>query len=189
MGFIQEILKLNRQISDLLGTCDSFMSEKHWKTVGTSRIMDEMSTSLFNPEKWYPNVLVKFYKSNKHPHLLLFISIMLFDRDKEYNNFTEPLIAAGWFDYGITNNFEGLWDYWHGRCHGFMDAPKHDGTLHTFTFSSECKKWKKGRGTAFRSASSFAWPLVTITNAEELKNKIIDHLLDNIPTNNMPKQA
>lgn len=192
-GFIQEILKLCKQISDMLGAADRLMGEEGWQPWQplSDTAFFERSGNLYEHKKWFPSEVFRLYISENNPHILAFISVLLFDRYKEFYHFTEPIISAGWLDYGtgeqVDGNwrpwyarFHGNWRSWYGRFHGYMKDTKDDGTLCQLTPSVDWPKEQEKYDFKFKTASTFGFPLMSINTAEDLKSKITDQLLDYI---------
>jgi len=178
-GFIQEILKLCKQISDMLGAADRLMGEDGWQPISNTAAF-ERSGSLYEPQKWFPSEVFRLYISENSPHILAFVSVLLFDRYKEFDHFTEPVISAGWLDYGTGKKVGKNWEYWYARFHGYMEDRKDDGALCELTPSADWPQDQKKYDYKFKTANTFGFPLMSINTAEDLKSKITDQLLDHI---------
>lgn len=80
-----------------------------------------MSKDLLEPKKWIPNYIFRFYTNNDHKNILAYVSILLDDDiygDYRYK-IMEPLITAGFFDYGVGNNVDDDWEYWYAKWYGY----------------------------------------------------------------------
>jgi len=179
LEFIRELRKLCTNISSLLGTTDNLLKQDGWEPID-SKVLTETSSAYHSPQKWFPSEFFRFYKNERYKHLLTFVCIIL-DYIPEYTNYTnfnltEPIISAGWFDYGKDNEVGDNYKPkpWYARYHGWMTDRKDDGTL----FHSS--KDKQPFPVPWNTVTTFGWPLINITNTEELKSKITDPLLNHI---------
>jgi len=178
LQLIQEARIYCKNLGNLLGTCDNLMAEMGWKGDYSNQAIFEASNNLNYPAFWIPNEVFRFYKSDRHPQLLCFVSVLMDDREKEYSNFLlEPAITAGWFDYGKNKEPENNWEFWYSRFHGYNSSPlNYEGTL----FKENPNLWEDGEKYPFEWACTFGLPLVSVTNAEELKQKIVEPLIKNL---------
>jgi len=177
-AFIQEIRKFCRQISELLGTADKLVGEEGWECCIGNRCSAHHKYSLIDPHGWFLGEAFRFYQHQEAPHLLAFIALMLDDHNQKHYFLNEPLIAAGWFDYGKENQVVWKKEYWYSRFHGYMENRKDDGTIHVV---DPQKYWSKEENEKydykFRTAHTFAVPLVLVTDTDTLKSKITDPLI------------
>ena len=132
-----------------------------------------------------------FYPNEKYQHLLSFISVIFYDRDRD-GLVEEPLLCGGWFDYGKGNKFtDNDYDYPFALCHIKMSKRRDDGSLISEGTQSAQKILKdltaqKGYNikVKVKRMSTLAVPLITITKADELKERVIAPLLDGIKADN-----
>jgi len=135
--------------------------------------------------------LFHFYPNEKYQHLLSFISVIFYDRDRD-GLVEEPLLCGGWFDYGKGNKFTGYdYDYPFALCHIKMSKRRDDGSLISEGTQSAQKILKdltaqKGYNikVKVKRMSTLAVHLITITKADELKERVIAPLLDGIKADN-----
>jgi len=145
LKMVEQIRKLCEQISLLLRTADEQMGKEGWEAYNNV-VLSESSASLLAPEKWFPHELFRFYKNGDYPHLLAYVSVLLDSYsysglDKYEEELTEPLVTAGFFDYGQGKQVGDNWEYWYSRWYGYMEKRKDDGTIH----ASE-KNWHEDGG-------------------------------------------
>lgn len=181
LEMVQQIRKLCEQISLLLRTVDEQMSNEGWEA-WNNVVLSESSASLLASEKWFPHELFRFYIREEHPEILVFVSILLDSYsysglDKYEDELTEPLVTAGYFDYGQGKKV-GDWEYWYARWFGYMEDRKDDGTIHESKMD-----WQKGWDETypFQSYKCFGRPLTSITNAQDVESKIVNPLLGILP--------
>jgi len=181
MKLIVEYHKLNKQISDLLSDSDRIMGEYGWENnesgKSTNVVVFDMSKALYGPHKWCPNECFRFYKNEtEYPTLMSFVSILLFDVNGCYKDFVEPLIVAGWAD-----EKEG-WYNWLIRYHPCMADRRDDGTIYEFTADNTPDTIRGVGGVKFKKLCTLGFPLVSINNSDDLKNKVIQPMIESIKT-------
>lgn len=171
IGMLQQLSKLYEQIALLLKTSDSLMKVKGWTLAGTN-VFGGLSYTAANPQGWIPRSFFSLYENEKSPHVSAFISVVLGKREKNLND-QEPLLTAGWFDYGLGkqmgNRFNYDWPHWHLN----MPQRNDEGRL---TSADARTFWPKDKAP-FSRVSTLGVPLTSISSSEELKNKLIEPLL------------
>ncbi len=168
--------RIYSQIALLLNTVDEIMGNEGWK--GFKKVVSYGSSlSLDYPERWFPHILLRFYKHEANPHLLAFVSILLTDDIEEYYEveINEPLITAGYFDYGESNEVGNNWDYWYAKCFGYYgENPDANGIVYGTKTDWE-DDWNDK--FHFQSFKCFGLPLISITNATDVETKIVQRLI------------
>lgn len=170
---VAQLRKLNREIGRLLEHADEQMAGQGWEARGNQCVSG--SRSLEAPQEWLPVVIFRLYYVAKQKNLLGFVSVIIDDHDAK-GRIVEPLISAGWCDYGTGKEANpGLLWRW-ADCHVEQTRRVDDGTV----LIEEDKKWLEPERFDVVRYGSLALPLVAITTAEELKNRIIKPLLAGI---------
>lgn len=180
---VKQIRQLCEQISQLLSSADGQITKTGWNNESNYAIA-EISYSILNPEKWIPIMAFRYYKHKEHPNLLAFVSILLDDEWYREYSIKEPLVTAGFFDYGKSEAGEN-WDYPYLRCYGYLSKKhdlKADGT--SFHFKREMiPPAIQGRfEKLFESGEVFAVPLSWIKNPEDVESQITSKLLQLLNT-------
>src|SRR3546814_5183146 len=71
---------LHRNVSLLLKTADSAMTEKGWVNAKSdATALHEMSYSINSPDQWMPWEVFRYYKHKDHPTLLASTAVLLDD--------------------------------------------------------------------------------------------------------------
>lgn len=165
---------LYAQIALLLKTSDFQMQIKGWTSKNTY-VFGGLSYTVANPQRWIPRSFSRLYKDRKSLHISAFISVVLGERRKNWND-QEPLLTAGWFDYGIGqqmgNRFNYDWPHWHLN----MPQRNDEGRL---TSADARTFWSKDKAP-FSRVSTLGVPLTSIVDAAGLEKKIIVPLLQGI---------
>ena len=174
IAMIQQLRTFFEQVSLLLATADTLMAKDSWKPAAGSACCAGISYALHLPRYWLPQDLFRFYKRDDRKHILTFVSVLLPGVD-DATNVEEPLLTAGWFDYGAGQEVGDNWEYSYARWHLRMPEGTADGKLR----SAGSEMWQK-ENPIFRRVSTLGRPLTDITNAGELGNAIIDPLLQGI---------
>ena len=161
------------QVSLLLSTAEALMGEANWVLATAYDVaLAGGSTTLRQPRKWMPYELFRFFKNNDAPHIITLISVIL-DDSEEKGRIEEPLLSAGLFDYGNGNTVGDFSEYWYTCFHMYMPDRRDDGTFLRANVESFPETWS----CHFKRVSTFAYPLVDITNAEFLGDKVVSPLL------------
>ena len=128
-----EMRKIFEQIILLIQTADTKMIE--YKLEKASPAPIDVNQRLWR-DNWrqqlLPSEIFSLYYT-KDDKILCFVSILLHDpnllhypENDYYQEIKEPIITAGWFDYG-DKEIENNWQYWYSRFHGYMKDRIDDG--------------------------------------------------------------
>ncbi|MDE2039669.1 MAG: hypothetical protein KGO96_05700 [Elusimicrobia bacterium] len=167
---VSQFRKLYSEIGRLLEQADNFMGPQGWKP--RTNTCYSSSASVEKPEKWLPVVLCRLYYNPQQKGLFSFVSVILDDPDQEAQ-VLEPLVSAGWCDYGKKNATDhGFVSGW-ASCHVILPAPTYDGAM----IVTDDKEWLEPEKYDIIRYGSLALPLTSMTSIETLKTKVIDPLL------------
>ncbi|MDE2321550.1 MAG: hypothetical protein KGL31_06480 [candidate division NC10 bacterium] len=173
VSLMQQLRKLCEQISLLLMTADSLMIDRGWRAE-TAQPFAGLSYTLSSPRFWIPQDFSRFYKNNNVQHILGFVSVVLDDAEGS-TSLDEPLLTAGWFDYGPGVEVGKRWQYSYARWHLKMPQRSDDGRL----LPASSTIWPK-EPLPFLQVSTLGVPLTSILDAEALKSKIVEPLIQGI---------
>ena len=166
LKLVEQIRRLCEQIQLLLKTADGLVAHNGWKPLSSQ--VTNVSGNVEYPRNWVPQTLARYYTNTAQQHLLLFVSVVLDNRDNGDVFFEEPLVSSGWFDYGQENKLVN-WEYWWGQCHVYMSERADDGVLRG---SEGGIRWP-APSMVFKRASTLALPLVIIRDSEALKTSVV----------------
>ena len=172
---VAQFRKLYCEIGRLLEHADEQMKEHGWKARGNRSVMSKKILQV--PQEWLPVVMLRLYDNAQRKNLLGFVSVVLDDHDGK-GRITEPLISAGWCDYGTGKRAKkGYLAGW-ADCHVEHPAVHRadDGTV----VIREDKEWLEPEKYGVVRYGSLALPLVSVTNAEDLRKRIVSPLLTGI---------
>jgi hypothetical protein len=182
-GF-RELRRFCKDVSLLLNEANKMMAENGWIHISKRTHAIETLDGLDDPDGWLPDAFFCFYEHAKREHLLPYISVLvdnLWADDYDPDCVKEPIISAGWLDFGVGKKASTEWrkNYWVCASHLWMENRKDDGTPCTDDV------WKISENEDFPAGTvkvtSFAHPLEIITNSEKLKEKIVQPLLNALP--------
>jgi len=178
LKLVKQMKQLCEQVSLLLRTADEQMRKADWKEEGNVAISDS-SASIDNPERWIPIAVFRFYRNGKHPNHLAYVSILLDDHWEGEYTIKEPLVTAGFFDYGQekVGNVWSNWQYWFARYYGYLSAEYPNLMPDGQPFHFDPRTAQTGDWGEFKSAEVFALPLTSITNADDVASKITSKLI------------
>lgn len=170
MAVLQSLRRFCEQVSLLLGTADGLIGEEGWKSE-TSTLFAGTSYILSWPRFWIPQYFVRFYKRDDLRHIMAFVAVLLDDAENK-TNLEEPLLTAGWFDYGHGKEVKKQWDYHYARWHLKMPGRRDDGELQ----SEDSTTWPN-ESLPFVRVATLGLPLTSVVDTESLKNKVINPLI------------
>ena len=162
------------------------MAEDEWKPGRGNQYTWDLSYHIKESNKWFPGEVFRFYYKENPPRVLAFVSVLLDDRHGTYDSFKEPLITAGWFDCKkkdpdlISTIMNKQLDYGHPRIHAYIKNNKNDGSIMEVNRDKSQFNFKGSPKFKFEKVSTFALPLVSISDAKDIKTKIIDPLISGI---------
>jgi hypothetical protein len=138
-----------------------------------------------------PDEFFCFYENGAFEHLLPFVAVHVEDLYHDHPDLEEALISAGWINFGVGKRAADQWgkDYTWCDSHLQMVNRQDNGTLHTGDAREIWENEDYAAGSV--AISTFAYPLVVITDCEALKGKIVTPLLDELakePTTQIKKR-
>jgi hypothetical protein len=99
------------------------------------------------------------------------------DEDSKVQMIPEPLVTAGWYDYGKDGKREA-YILWHAVTHVYIPGWKADGSWVEIKPNEVFQK-TFGKLSSLR-CRSFALPVLSLKNTEDLTRLVIDPLLEDI---------
>ena len=169
LKLMKQSRKIFEQIGTMLSTVDGLMGEAAWDTANIC--LSGYSASINLPKQWMPYEIFRFYNKEDSPNLLLFVCVLLDERDEYESELGQSLITAGAFHFAEGRKYD--LQYWWSRFHGYMPERTDDGVIH---YADPKIQWPD-ENYLFEGVSTFAWPLTSIVNTADLKEKIIEPLL------------
>jgi len=161
--YVHEVLK---QTALLLQTSDQVLAERDWEGLVGNTCFDETSTHIQLTRRWLPHVAHRFYGTDAAPLVLLFVSVLLDDRNNEYEPMDECLLTAGAI---VCNDKEwgDHWKLWWGRWHGFQRPRHDDGRI----IVSERKDWaeQSDADAIIERVITKGVPLPTVRSTDDLR--------------------
>ena len=180
LKFIKEIRRFSNDIALLLLTVDECMKNEGWIIATKTKLAySDSSYSLDDADKWYPHYLFRFYRNQNYPSLLAFVSIILDDDYyKEFDEYlTEPIISAGFYDYGESEIEEPSknWWYWYAQIFGYYSKLEENGIIY-------CTKddWDYDF-CDFQYFKCFGLPMTSISDGSKIESLIVNRLISLIP--------
>ena len=172
---LQQTRRFLGEVAKLLQTADAAMEDRSWSTLANQAVTT--SSTVNNADEWLPQFAFRFYENEEQKHLLPFIAVLFDYEDEEIKlkRLREPLLTAGWYDYGTGGTFD--------------DYPWHYAVVHVYNREWEADgKWRESdprtifpkswtRPIAVR-CRSLALPLMSFTTAEDLTQKVVEPLLE-----------
>lgn len=175
LGLFQQTRKICEQVALLLRSQEAQMEKKNWKTDRSTGVSD-FSYSIEYPTWWIPIFAFRVYKNENYPNKLAFASVLLDNHWHGEYTLTEPLVTAGFFDYG-NEEVGGDWQYSFVRIFAYL-AKNHNWEANGEPFFFNRAMLSSSHKGNFKSGKVFALPLVSINNDKEIKNKITNKLLN-----------
>jgi len=168
------------QVSNLLLTVDEQMGAEGLESYNNTAIAYS-SASIMNPKQWVPDSFFRFYNLKEHKNVLVFVSILADDDvSQQYKlKLNEPLITAGFFDYGKGKEVGDNFDYWYSSWLGYIANYIEDGKIYESKSS-----WKEDEKEdyPFESWKCFGLPLISINKAQDVSSKITKPLVNLLPS-------
>lgn len=171
---ILELFKQTRKVCDQIGlllrTADELMLKQGFKTESNGAL-EGISYSINSSLQWIPTYAFRFYKITDER--LAFISVLVDDDVVErFYSIDEPYVTAGFLDFGTTKASLDS-NYWLAKYFGYLlKDPQVVANGYAYEFKNDGKDPK----VKFLKGKVFAEPLVSIKNADDVKNQIVSKL-------------
>jgi hypothetical protein len=174
---LQQTRRFLGEVAKLLQTADAAMENGSWSTYDSKAVRP--STTINTADEWLPEFAFRYYQNEDQKHLLPFIAVLFDYEDEEIKlkRLREPLLTAGWYDYGTGGTFED-YSFWDAVIHVYVREWEADGKWHQSDPRTIFpKSW--GIRTAVR-CRSLALPLMSFASAEDLTQRVVKPLLEDI---------
>ena len=174
---LQQTRRFFGEVAKLLQTADAAMENGSWNTDGSQAVT--VSTPVHKAYEWLPEFAFRYYLNEEQKHLLPFIAVLLDYEDEEIKlrRLREPLLTAGWYDYGAGGKFED-YSFYDAVIHVYIREWEADGKWHQSDPRTIFpKSWT--RPIAMR-CRSLALPLMSFASAEDLTQRVVEPLLEDI---------
>lgn len=175
LNTVKQMKIIYKDISLLLKTVDELIGKKYWNPGWEDQSTCFQKSTLNESQEWMPSEIFRFYKNKDDPYRLCFVSILIDDDPEGYYTIQEPLVTAGYFNYG-KKEIDVNWSYWWHRLYGYTNHTKHDGSIAPFIEGKEPNK-KISHAYLFDVGEGFGLPLTDIKTEEDIQSKIITPLL------------
>lgn len=178
VGGFRELRKFCREVALLLKTAQDMMNDKEWERAKPYPVFLS-SPTIDDPELWLPYDLCGFFENSNFPRLLCYVAVSI-DDPGEKSPVEYALVSAGCIVLKSGKRRDKL-EHWMAEWHLFIDSRKDDGSL---CRDDDPQKTGKPRKTgdpeppaSFLRVTTFAYPLMEITDCETLREKIVQPLL------------
>jgi hypothetical protein len=173
---LAETRKFFGQVSLLIRTAEENLKEEGWEPISSSYQSSDITSHLLHPQKWMPRWVARFFVNEEHEDILVYVGVLL-DGAGAWSGFKEPWFTCGLFQY-LTgerprDNWKPQWLEW-VDTHLYFEKDS-DGKFHLRKYSPEEKEYESISGE-----STMALPLMEITDANALEEKVIVPLLEEI---------
>ena len=177
LQLMQQTERTCRQVAQLLETAEDIICEEDgWKNAAMdTSAWGDAAYSINSPNRWMPADAFRLLKFKDVP-ALVFVSVILRNFERSYERFEEPLITAGFLAYAKLPKVDGS-IYKLTRCHPYQKARVDDGTWHRTHINQVHEKERKVFGATFQELKSFGLPLVEISDAEAVRQRVVEPLL------------
>ena len=170
----REIRQLFENVSLLLLTSTDLMTKAGWVPYGNVATAGG-SQSINFPSYWMPQDVFRFFTHKEKEHLISFVSV-IFDDLNDPVAIEEPLISAGWLDYGKGNKVGNKWGYGIGRIVLKAENWSANGAMLEIPTDAVIEKHE----WTIQRARALALPLIDIVDASSINNKVIECLLNDM---------
>lgn len=169
---VDQVRTLCKEIGLLLRTAETQFARHGWICTNKSAAAG-LSRSIESPEKWVPESVHRFMENGRFKGVLAFVAVILEDPHPSAR-IEEPLVSGGWIEFAQT-------EFWYAdmsRWHLYNPKRSDDGRANEF---------RPGGGFDARAqegvarACTLGVPLVSITNADGLEQRIVAPLLSSLP--------
>ena len=170
---LSQVRRLHGEVSLMLQTADKAMGEHGWKNAkNDSRALHESSNSLDKPTQWMPWEVYRYYQHEDRSSTLASLTVLLDDGNRD---FPEPVISGTVMKFEDSLAAAGH-KYWAGAFYRVLPEVEPDGRMIEIRHELLDKDWDFN----FQSGWCFAYPLVTVTSEEILREKIVGYLLSQL---------
>lgn len=133
LSAVHYVRDLHEQSALLLRAGDTLLTDHNfapWSGMGNTCVWESGGTHI-EPWRWMPSEVVRYYKSERYQRVLFFVSILFWDRHREYDPpLSDCLLTAGAAIFNTRSWTEQDWSRnWWGRFHGYVHNRHTDGTL------------------------------------------------------------
>lgn len=171
---LAEARKFFEQVSLLIRTAEEDLKNNGWEEDSNSNQSSDVTSHLSKPARWMPHWISRFFTSEDHKDLLLYIGVLL-DQAGGWTGFREPWVTCGLFQYQHEKiEMREKWELNWITAH--LDQKRDpDGSFYERAYELE-----EQESEGILGEWTMALPLIEIGDAEELKRKFIEPLLNQV---------
>lgn len=132
LNAVHYIRDVHEQAALLLKTGDTLLNDHNFTPWSGNMCIWESGQTHIEPFKWMPSEVVRYYTSNHDPRVLFLVSILFWDRHREYDPpLSDCLLTACAAIFNTTDWNDQDWQRgWWGRWHGYAKHRRDDGSVH-----------------------------------------------------------
>jgi hypothetical protein len=189
-NLITQIRTLCKETAALLQTTDRLVEKDGWSAISGSTVTSGNSGSLYDPVGWVPELFYRYYtNSEEYPNKLLYVAVILDNRNdnpvyppKNKELFEEPILTAGYFNYGKKVVEGNVWPAEYCKAHFFSDDEEYNGEIWSvepekmICITQQTRDKKLVEFASPLSLRSLALPLIDITDTPKIEKSVIDPL-------------
>lgn len=173
---LADAAKFYEQVSLLVRTAEEQLVEAGWTSYTNSMKAADISSHLYQPHKWMPRDIARFYLNEDMKGILVYIGVLL-NPEHSWQGFTEPWLTCGLLqfapDIDPTENLRLSLVEAH-----LEDEYEANGEFQRYQWAAEDIGSPDSEGETYRS--TMALPLVELASADDLKNRVITPLLEEV---------
>lgn len=168
-GMMKQLRRLCNEIASLLEAADAIMDEHGWK-LKTNQCCSFGGIPA-RSNAWFPDDVFRFYETAADQRYLLFVAVMLANRD-EPDSLDKPLVTAGLLDAGDGKEFLD-WSFEYAHMHLWREGRTDDGNI----YPSTREHMEAGPKDYYERVHTLAVPLTSISDVEALQAQVIDPIV------------
>jgi len=178
---LRETRKFFEQVSLLMITTEGLLGQNGWNNALPSSKSFNVKSDFNQPKKWMPRLVSRFYINEEFADILVYTGVLL-DPEIYWQGFEEPWFTCGFYQF-IHGKLSVDYDSLSWITDHLESKLNPDGKFYKYLYNQKNpKEWEEG---VFRL--SMAVPLVEFKNPDDIKNKVIDRLLEELNGKNYPK--
>lgn len=168
---VRQMKQIYEQVSLLLQAADGIMQKERWDNNGSTAYYG--SAAIYNASQWLPSVAQRAYTHEDYPNKRKLIAIML--EDENYHADFEPLIVGTTLVGNHQDSSFPEWTSWDSYWWHWNFVPESTNGITNKIDPAEKYPQDKRK---LSEITTFSLPLIDIKNGEELKEQVIDKLLE-----------
>lgn len=169
-----------KQVSLLMQSAEEIVSNKGWREIAGSRQSSNITSDLYDPDRWMPRDVYRLYVSAEadapERDIIIYLAVHL-DQNGAWGGFKEPWVTCGLCQFLPGKRPDKVRPIEYVKAH-LENKQEPNGEFRLYDHQETKSDWYTSIGLC--REKSMALPLVEVRSAADLSAKVVNPLLQKV---------